>query len=459
MKVGASQIQEHSLQETLLRALFHHWRAVELPYAVLRNYEEFPQRMRKPDLGILIDPLHTLQLIESTQQVANELGLGFFTRYHSPSILSLFFLLWEKTEEGWEQKSIKIDARLYESMKFLPESHRVPGYNYKVFYENVVTHEIEQDGCRFRVLSPPDLFIFLIHHWRRKKEPRHFDQIQQLLKLEDVKGWADTVLGENWQPILNQVGSHKYDMMLQRLIESHWGKWSWTMFLRMQLKAARSYLTRPMKWFGPIFYFSGPDGSGKTTGIEAVKWLLAKNKISYVHFYTLHKCFRYVGLFFCWIADRIKGKRLSFKEFRGSLSGHRDRDEGNLGWRLKKRMSLLISFIDVWIGWFLALVYRMRGEVVLVETSPFDLFVKYHMPKFVKLEKWLVPLLPQPTKLFLFKANPSVILERKKELEQDEIANYYQRMEEILRGNIVIISTACLQEETERNLFSEVLGE
>ena len=91
-----------------------------------------------------------------------------------------------------------------------------------------------------------------------------------------------------------------------------------------------------------------------------------------------------------------------------------------------------MGIVDIWLGWLWVMPLRLRGRVVLIETSPYDIFVKYHMPEFPTLERWLAPLLPRPSVGLLAEADPQAIFARRAELTLGEITGYYERFNRIL---------------------------
>jgi hypothetical protein len=64
----------------------------------------------------------------------------------------------------------------------------------------------------------------------------------------------------------------------------------------------------------------------------------------------------------------------------------------------------------------------------LIETSPYDFFVKYHMPHFRILERILATLIPSPDITFVLTASADSIVSRKPELTVSEIQTYYARL-------------------------------
>ena len=91
-----------------------------------------------------------------------------------------------------------------------------------------------------------------------------------------------------------------------------------------------------------------------------------------------------------------------------------------------------MGLIDIRISYLAAWWCRWRGIVVLVETSPYDVFVKYHMPEFPWVERVFAPLLPRPNLCFVLRANPQSIVARKAELTVEEITDFYHRVDRVI---------------------------
>ena len=149
----------------------------------------------------------------------------------------------------------------------------------------------------------------------------------------------------------------------------------------------------------------------------------------------MNKFLRHIGKRIVWLYKLTFEKSYRGTPFRQSVAqseGHLDRDTGKLFWRMKKLILLLFSIIDIWIGYFYTLYYRIAGYSIIVDTSPYDIFLKYHMPHFKLLERVLSSLVPKPSIGFVLKASPHNIRERKPELNTDEIEKYYQRLSDII---------------------------
>ena len=187
-----------------------------------------------------------------------------------------------------------------------------------------------------------------------------------------------------------------------------------------------------------MIYFTGPDGCGKSTVLESVKQMLAGDALGepvrYRHFYSLKNVLVHITQRLWWlksaqtpeVAGDAKPQRIDNMTVR-------DRDTGRRSWRVRKLLALLVGLIDIRVSYVAAWWCRWRGIVVLVETSPYDVFIKYHMPEFEWIERVLAPLLPRPNLCLVLRANPHGIVARKAELTVGEITEFYDRVERVIQ--------------------------
>jgi hypothetical protein len=191
----------------------------------------------------------------------------------------------------------------------------------------------------------------------------------------------------------------------------------------------------------PLIYISGPDGSGKTTVINELRKILDDSEVNYHYTYSLRLAIR---AFFKRLSSLLKaiGLRSNSANSIGRYhppdllfltEDHNDRDNGTRVWRSRKVIALIFGIFDTWIGWLIILPIRLAGKCVIVENSPHDTFVKYHMPRFKSIDLILGPTIPRPTAGFLLRADSQVIVARKPELTATEIDHYYERIEIVIR--------------------------
>ena len=311
--------------ESFIRALFAHFQKHKLLYVVLRNYETYPHSLHKPDIGLLVSPWHKNLMVKLFRDVCQEFQYQCIVRHFGFNIVSLEaiqLMSLEPLEQG-----ISVDARTYEVFKFHPLMKRVPGFNYKVFFNQIKRRLVNYDGCEFYVFDQPDETIMLLKQWQRKMDPRHQKKIME--DFQTIEG----VDRERLRALMKNPHHSDFDKLLGRMAEERWGKNTPFRMILTSLKVLFHSIERLPRSLPPIFYFSGPDGSGKTTAVNEVKGLLERHKIRYKYFYTLHKILRHIGNRFLWCQHLIttpKEKRLKFKQFIGLGQGYLDRDTGSV---------------------------------------------------------------------------------------------------------------------------------
>lgn len=121
--------------ELFLRTSFSQFKKNNLDFVVLRNYEDYPKSLPKPDIGLLISPDHQGVLIRSFREVCSTLGYLLSLKFRSFNIITLEALQPGHDAEGNPMEtSIKIDARTYEVFKYDDFMKKFSGFNYKVFF-------------------------------------------------------------------------------------------------------------------------------------------------------------------------------------------------------------------------------------------------------------------------------------------------------------------------------------
>jgi hypothetical protein len=179
----------------------------------------------------------------------------------------------------------------------------------------------------------------------------------------------------------------------------------------------------------PLIFFTGPDGCGKSTVLASVKQMLAGGVIGepvrHRHYYSLKNVLFHITRQFWWLKSaKVPGQSGKTQSQRIDNMTVRDRDTGRGAWRLRKLLALLVGLVDIRISYLAAWWCRWRGIVVLVETSPYDVFIKYHMPEFRWVERVFAPFLPRPNLCLVLRADPHSIVSRKAELTVAEIGDF-----------------------------------
>ncbi len=415
----------------LVTTVFNQLNNAELRYVVLRNYENFPHDVGN-DLDILIS---TQDLHEMDGLIKNAFSsLGYLSK-SKPMEKNGVLFKGVKIHSDGSTTSLSIHIQFWVSLELSRLQQTIPGVSYKVFIDQLNERElITQDGCEFYVPSPVDRFILLLRQWIFKKKPAYKNQLSDLLDNKKVNDFCKNCNSDVTAELLceNDFNSNKF---LKKFAIERWGNIG---FVKNYGRVLKSLLIRKRKKLAPIIYVTGPDGAGKTSVSSALTESFKVLDMNFKHVYSIKRNLIRHAIFI--IRRKIHGTDdnkfsddPSARKFRFIMTEDiTDRDDGSALWKIRKLITLMISISDIFINFIPVTYFRMRYDVVIVETSPYDIFIKYHMPTFNLLEKIFAPAFPKATFGLLLKADAEIIAERKKELYADEIDSYYERIDEVL---------------------------
>lgn len=426
----------------LLPALLRRLEESSLRYVVMRNYQGYPRWGYKPDIGLMIDHRDANLLIELFRQTCDDLAYAFFRgELRRNNIVLLALSEVTDAASGHRLDLIKVDARTYESFSLTRWHRLLHPLSYKVFLDETRRRRIVQDNCGFHVYEPLDELIMLFKQWRRKRIQRYRDLIVERLAQPHLRQWFCATVGvtpaEPHCMIAAEYDAFVHDPWLWRMVQQRYGRSTPWRMIRTHLRAFGVVLRQLHPRRAPIIYFTGPDGCGKSTVLESIKRTLSEDVIGeqarFRHFYSLKNVLLHITRRFWWMKSAQNPGPLSDAQPRRIDNMMvRDRDTGRRSWRLRKLLALLVGLLDIRISYLAAWWCSWRGIVVLVETSPYDVFVKYHMPEFPWVERMIAPLLPRPHLCLVLRANPHNIVARKAELTVGEITDFYDRMERVI---------------------------
>ncbi len=415
----------------LVTTVFNQLNNAELRYVVLRNYENFPYDVGN-DLDILVS---TQDLNEMDGLIKNAFSsLGYLSK-SIPMKKNGVLYKGVKIHSDGSTTSLSIHVQFWISLELNKLQQTIPGISYKVFIDQLNERElITQDGCEFYVASPVDRFILLLRQWIFKKKPAYKKQLSDLLKNEKVNDFCKKCDSMVTAELLYESDSNS-NKFLRIFALERWGNLS---AVKNYSRVLESLLVRKRKKLAPIIYVTGPDGAGKTSVSSALTESFKVLDMNFKHVYSIKRNMIRHGIFI--IRRKIHGTDdnkfsddPSARKFRFIMTEDiTDRDDGTALWNIRKLVTLMISISDVFINFIPVTYFRMRYGVVIVETSPYDIFIKYHMPKFEILEKVFAPAFPKASFGLLLKADAEIIAERKKELYPEEIDSYYSRIDDVL---------------------------
>ncbi len=405
-----------------------------ISYAVLRNYSGFPHFIPKPDISLLLNDTQTNKFISLSRKAAKQLQCFCFVVPAKVNMISVYFIEnLENKNSNDEPRVLKFDVRHYQNYPGVFLKNRVA-------LKNLKTKKIIKEGLKFTVLNEVDELVLMLKQWQRKQSEAYRKNIEELLNEEGVRKWLEFEANLSTDSIkknLNSGDKKSYEQYILRLFILRFGKNTITNLTRSQslaLKTSiRNFALRPRA----LIYLSGPDGSGKTTVANYIVSFCRANKIHLKTFYTLNQLLRVSVLFLKWNIQRFILRELtgiSFRHYKTNLAGHKDRDDGSKLWKFKKKLFLLLALVDIVPGYMRVNLYRLFGYTVMIETSPYDLFTKWQMPRFNFAENYLAPLIPKPNLGLIMWGNPEKINQRKNELTTQEIQDYYNRMNGLINS-------------------------
>ena len=418
-----------------------------LRYVVMRNYEGYPRWGSKNDIGLLIDDRDVKRLIEMFRQTCDELGYAFFRgrpRRNNVILLAVRPMMDQVGSEHLE--SVTVDARTYESFSLTRWHRRLRPLSYKVFLDDTSRRRIVQDGCGFYVYEPQDELIMWFKQWRRKRIERYRVRIVERLQQPQLRQWLCDTVGvapaEPQRMIAPEYDELVHDPWLWRMVQRRYGRSTLWRMIRTHWRALIVLLRQLRPHRAPVIYFTGPDGCGKSTVLESIKQTLAggvlDEPVRFRHFYSLKNVLIHITRRFWWLKSRpMPSDSGDSSPRRIDNMMVRDRNTGRTSWRLRKLLALLVGLIDIRFSYVAAWWCRWRGTVVLVETSPYDVFIKYHMPEFPWVEQLFAPLLPRPNICLVLRASAQGIAARKPELTVEEILDFYDRLDRVIRRAFV----------------------
>ena len=397
--------------EQLLRLIFEKLNDSKSEYVVLRNYDALPYSVGN-DLDILISPRDSSKIkfilldIFKKQQFNVEI---------KPVQLNGIQISGAKTICDGNVVSLSIHLQYWVSCEISKLQQLIPGLSYKVFFDHITPIVWEKDGCKIFVPSNVDQFGLLLRQWVYKKKKEYEVRLSGLEGEQDVFEFlsANFLKVQKIQEILKNENTVRET--LKQFAILRWGK---TNLARNYGKAISCLFVQKGLNLAPVIYMTGPDGAGKTSASQILSQIFEEANIEYQHIYSMKR--NIIRSIVFYIRRKWHGKKdptdnkfsanPEERTFRFIMTEDIfDRDDASVSWRLRKMATLLISIFDVFVNSLAVLFLRLKGKLVVVETSPYDIFIKYHMPNFKIIETCFAPLIPKPSLGLILTAEPQKI--------------------------------------------------
>jgi hypothetical protein len=388
-------------------------------YAVLRNYENSFYDTQK-DIDLLIEPKYEKRAIAIIQRLSKDyVRISYITKNQQRTTINLILN---------DNTVFSFDLNHYVTLNLSNFHKRFIGFGLKITINDLDTIRISPNNSTLSIVivSPVQEAILLLNHTLTKKKTKYLNKINAFLK------------NNNFEPLKSNANSEEILYKINELFPASKIRRHSFGFLRNILSAINYLLFKLFAYRkSRVIYFSGPDGSGKSTSYLNTIELLQKLRIKYFPLRGLQ-----IGMqYYIFSRKRRKqanqqGNVLSNVGRLGYSDLKRDRDTGKLSWKFRRIIGLSVGLIDINIlGRLFVFLKRLQGNTIIVEESPVDIFVKRHRPQIKSLEKLFVPLLPSANLSILCRASEEAIFKRKPELNKTEIIEYYDRISELFNRN------------------------
>ena len=375
--------------------------------ALLRDPFE-PQRPVPGDLDLLVG---TADFAECVRAVAREVESGYahhYVRYTARKAVFVILCGVDLAQNIHEALVIgKIEIAQWVTLKPYGVAGKAPGVGARVYGEEVIKVRAQHEFFGPVTIPSPEWELCLLAYHNRIKPKARYEA--RIAALQSSVGEGDPfrlpALASAAQPV-------------RRLVRA----------------LVNTSMARPEK---PLIRqriaFSGPDGSGKTTvTLLAMAWLRAgTGGVASVK--TLRLATLQLVRSVWWAKQIIMGSERHTPGKVGSFalsSGERDREKPGSLWRLRRAVGLVAACLDqAIVGRVYLLAAALRGADVVIETAPWDAFVKRHRPEFPLIQRVLLWMTPRVSSVYMCVATPDSIVRRKPELSAEEIADYYARID------------------------------
>jgi hypothetical protein len=204
-----------------LRAVLQHFEADGLRYLFQRNYEHFPDRSFRRDIGLLVDHRDVRLLTASFARGCATAECSADWRWESGNILMFARPLGAAGTAP--QESLKFDARTYEA--FTPPRGLVRTPAHRVLHSEFGRRRVEQGGSVFHVPIQPDEMILLYRQWRRKGLSRHRLKLGEMLKAGETRAWfleATGLAETEVESLLSDPRDERHAALVWRMASHRW---------------------------------------------------------------------------------------------------------------------------------------------------------------------------------------------------------------------------------------------
>jgi len=418
---GAGEASWHTIKRSFVVSLYCALKQSGIDCCVLRGYEGVATG--SGDVDLLADVSDFTRIVRVFIECCDEHEL--FTVKTAVRTKSLYLTAVKVGRANGCSDSIKkieIHIVAFVSIHRTAWQRRIMGLATRFWLRDLPTRIYQEDDYCIRVPEKVHEFVFLLHHMSVKPKTEYRDRCRLLLQDGAVESAMTKGLGADGVQqlaMLIEGGLPREDAnrLLARAGNAIRRRRRPLAVARVMLNHFR-YLYRQS---GLIVFFVGPDGAGKTTTSTILAELLELSGLRVrrtKNLYYLNRKSRLAGR----INAAVRGI-----DRRDTKLVERDRG-GGASWRMRRMLGLISIVAQYFPGFWYARLFGTRKHQYIIDTSVLDAFVKGHRPKFVWLERLLLPVLPAGDLYFVLTAAPEMIAKRKPELTVAELDDYYNRL-------------------------------
>ena len=406
----------------ILRDFFTQMLKQNINYVVLRGHSHIFDAPEK-DVDLLVDPRDFNRIADLFNHLTKKFDAIAISNMVSGKNLYMKSIAVGNDKESIEGIYIHCVAFVTLKTGFLARRMRWIGHH--VWLHDLASIETTTVG-KIEIKIPPAKFIVLFSLAKLSQSPnsRRAADLNKIIENHSLKEWMMTLDPD--EVVTRAVDSSKKESRMDG-IANVVATCSLNLLSKHRQHRITEYsiliwhnLLSLLQLKGKLIFFSGPDGSGKTTANMALSNVLRnKLKVSVINRKALYP-------FSQRLQQRIQPLQAHIRHIDLTDSMALERDRGNsIGWKLRRLAGLIFLLAQVWPGYLYARWQNIKGYTVIIDTAFFDMFIKGHRPPFPILRKISLPLLPSGDFWFMMTAEPSAIVARKPELTEDEIIEYY----------------------------------
>jgi thymidylate kinase len=392
----------------LFPLLFSFLNGEKVSYVVLRNYDDLPEKtLPGSDIDLLVCSKDKARYISALKRAVDKTDSIVVSKAERKNCLS--FLIYQGKLSGdcvWIDAFWELSSRSFKwgDENFLLEN-RVFNQQKDFF--------VPAEGCEAAALFAKGIFgrDFIKDRYKaRIKDFASADRGKFISTLSPYLGgktareFADVCEKADWKKAAKKRNSWFLELSLRSFFKNPFGQPIY--FLRFIF----GYIGKSLFRRGMVIVLAGPDGVGKTAASDNLQQIF-KN----IYFNKIYRYHGHFGFFPEWakVYGIFRKKRAS-----GSDAPREEKKAGSL----KAVLSILYYGLEHILAWLWILWLRARGNLIIFDRYFYDFAVMNSSSEFPKkIFRFMSKLIYRPDILFVLRADPQIIFDRKKELSIKEI--------------------------------------